>query len=295
MDEIRRFRFQVAPLLFLISLGWGTWFDPSTWNRIAESALTNYLKQNGIGASITVIASGSIVVFAMGLVIGTFSYVGLRCVFLLDGCCRRLEGVNTHEVYLADHTLSQIWSHLNPAIRLARSMDFYAAVAFDHGILQTKNEGVYHWMVRRWNAFSLSVTSISGLMLSLIVGWIFHIAISWQWLSTVAVLLTLFAINAFFAWNDTMRMLAFQATLPLPDPKSGSQIRDTPPRERGWRCRAARASLAAARRDREVRCDAGAAPATVSGEIAARSTGGTARWEGAATDDPEPGDLLAVP
>src|SRR6266436_4766600 len=50
------------------------------------------------------------------------------------------------------------------------------------------------------------------------------------------------------------------------------------------------------RRDREVRCDAGAAPATVSGEIATRSHWRVRpRREGAAIDDPEPGDLLVAP
>src|SRR5689334_14712761 len=50
------------------------------------------------------------------------------------------------------------------------------------------------------------------------------------------------------------------------------------------------------RRDREVRCDAGAAPATVCGEIATEATGrGRPGWEGAAIDDPEPGDLLVAP
>ena len=50
------------------------------------------------------------------------------------------------------------------------------------------------------------------------------------------------------------------------------------------------------RRDREVRCNTGAAPATVSGEPAAIATGPFGRgWEGAAGDDPEPGDLRAAP
>ena len=50
----------------------------------------------------------------------------------------------------------------------------------------------------------------------------------------------------------------------------------------------------APRCDREVRCDTGAAPATVSGETAAKATGIPIRREvreGAAGDDPEPGDL----
>jgi adenosylcobinamide kinase/adenosylcobinamide-phosphate guanylyltransferase len=51
-----------------------------------------------------------------------------------------------------------------------------------------------------------------------------------------------------------------------------------------------------ARCDREVRCETGAAPATVSGEPAATATALTKwEWEGAAGDDPEPGDLRIAP
>src|SRR5262249_23495964 len=41
------------------------------------------------------------------------------------------------------------------------------------------------------------------------------------------------------------------------------------------------------------RCDAGAAPATVRREIAADATDALGDREGAAVDEPEPGDLLA--
>jgi hypothetical protein len=219
VDEIRRLRFQVAPLLFIASLGWGMWMDP-VWRPTIASLFAGSSEhpEKSIGQAITILAGGGIVVFTMGLVIGTFSYVILRSVFYIDGKCRGLEGVNTHEVFLAGHTLSQIREKLNPSMRLAPIQDFYAAVTFDHGILQTRNPGVYHWMVRRWNAFSISVTSISGLMLSLIVGFLFCIHISYKWLIPVIILLVIFSVTAIYAWLDTMRMLAFQATLPIPDP-----------------------------------------------------------------------------
>jgi len=52
----------------------------------------------------------------------------------------------------------------------------------------------------------------------------------------------------------------------------------------------------AERCDREVRCNTGAAPATVSGESSATATGSgdSPGREGAAGDDPEPGDLRIV-
>src|ERR1051326_8995131 len=52
--------------------------------------------------------------------------------------------------------------------------------------------------------------------------------------------------------------------------------------------------LASARATRQgSRCDAGAAPATVRCEIAADATDPLGDREGAAVDEPEPGDLLA--
>src|SRR6185312_14551678 len=72
-------------------------------------------------------------------------------------------------------------------------------------------------------------------------------------------------------------------------PSRGSAIAGFSPHVAGAALRRVLASRL--RRDREVRCDAGAAPATVSGEIATRS-----HWRrGAAIDDPEPGDLLVAP
>jgi hypothetical protein len=100
MDEIRRLRFQVAPLLFLASIGWGMWMDPVWRPTIASLFVGNSEHpEKSIGQAITILAGGGIIVVTMGLVIGTFSYVILRGVFCIDGKFRGLEGVNTHEVF----------------------------------------------------------------------------------------------------------------------------------------------------------------------------------------------------
>jgi hypothetical protein len=224
MDEDRRIRFLVAPLLFIASLGWGMWLDQS-WREAIKSLPSPDSAEKGIGQAIAILAGGGIVVFAIGLVIGTVSYVALRFLSLLiRHVILRRKGVNTHELGVSDETLRLIWAKIGAPGEVARSQDFFAAVEFDHGMLRETNPGVHHWMVRRWNAFSISVTSFTGLVLSLVVGHIACVHLSAWWIIPAALMLVLFFFNAVFSWWDTMRMLAFQATLPIDtDKKNESQ------------------------------------------------------------------------
>jgi len=212
MDEDRRIRFLVAPVLFIASLGWGMWLDRSWRDAIKNLPVPDSAQ------AITVIAGGGIVVFAMGLVIGTVSYVVLRSISFMT---RRLfscrDGVNTHEASVSDETLRLVWAKIGAPGGVARSQDFFAAMEFDHGVLKKTNPGIHGWMVRRWNAFSISVTSFTGLALSLIVGHFAHIDLSEWWCIPAALMLVLFFVNAVISWRDTMRMLAFQAALPRRD------------------------------------------------------------------------------
>jgi hypothetical protein len=215
MDEDRRIRFLVAPLLFIASLGWGMWLDPS-WRGAIEKFPVPDSAEKGIGQAIAIIAGGGIVVFTMGLVIGTVSYVVLRSVSFMT---RRLfscqDGVNTHELGVSNETLRLIWAKIGAPGEPARSQDFFAAMEFDHGVLKSTNQGVHDWMVRRWNAFSISVTSFTGLVLSWIVLHIAHVCLCKWWIIPAVLMLVLFFFNALFSWRDTMGMLAFQATLPI--------------------------------------------------------------------------------
>jgi hypothetical protein len=215
MDEDRRIRFLVAPILFIASLGWGMWLDQS-WREAIRSLPMPDSAEKGIGQAIAILAGGGIAVFTLGLVIGTVSYVGLRSgSFMIRRFVLCRDGVNTHEVDLSDETLRSIWKKIDAPGEVARSQDFFAAVEFDHGVLKQSNPGVHDWMVRRWNAFSISVTSFTGLILSLVVGHVAHVPLSEWWSIPAAAMLVLFFFNAVFSWRDTMRMLAFQATLPI--------------------------------------------------------------------------------
>jgi 4-hydroxybenzoate polyprenyltransferase len=64
MDEARTIRFYVAPVLLLMSLLWGAWFDPIKHKEILEFLRLEQLDKlpNLIG----LVAGGGFVVFAFG-------------------------------------------------------------------------------------------------------------------------------------------------------------------------------------------------------------------------------------
>lgn len=78
MDEDRTIRFYVAPVLFLMSLIWGAWFDPVKHHVIAD-----HLQWDKLPNLIGLAAGGGFVVFAFGYVIGTLTYAILRFGFRL--------------------------------------------------------------------------------------------------------------------------------------------------------------------------------------------------------------------
>lgn len=222
MDEERKIRFLVAPLLFVSSLGWGMWLDPLWRQAITSSPFLT--AEKGIGQAITILAGGGIFVFSLGVLIGTISYVTLRLFSLIiRWCFYHRNGVNTHEAAVSDETLRLLWAKLGAPGEFDRKRDFLAVVAFDHGLLRKSNEGVHRWMVRRWNAFSISATSITALALAVLVSYFSDIHPSRYWWSSIGFFLLVFSFTAVWSWRDTMRMLAFQATLPIPLPEKKSE------------------------------------------------------------------------
>ena len=219
MDAARRVRFLVAPLLFLASLGWGTLISQSDALKLL---IEKYIPHTETGKIISVIAAGGIVIFTLGVVIGTISYVCLRSFAIIINCYRSkdIQGISTHELFLRDNVFNEIWKKLNIIGNPDRKRDFYAAMSFDHGTLYQNNRGVHNWMVRRWSAFSIGVTSVTALVLSVLIGRLLSIPLSCAWLIPVLLVALVFAAAVYWAWQDTMGMLAFQAELPsAPSPR----------------------------------------------------------------------------
>jgi hypothetical protein len=212
MPEDRRIRFLVSPILLLFSLGWGMWLD-CHWHPF----LNHFFPENkSTSQGLTIIAGGGVVVFAFGVLIGTTTYALLR---LLSICIRyfQSDGVKTHELYVTNDTLALIWKKLEarPPEEPDRS-HFFAAMAFEHGILAQSKPKVHLWLARRWNAFSISATCFMGLVYSLLIGLIACIHLSFWWWFPCCVALLAFGLTARWSWRDTMGMLAFQARLSTP-------------------------------------------------------------------------------
>jgi hypothetical protein len=219
MDEDRRVRFLVAPLLLFASLIWAMWLDAS-WHYYLVQHLKK-LPNEPVSALIAAILSGGIFVFSAGFVIGTITYVMLRGSFRLVSFLRR-RGPRQHEIGLSENTLNVLYDKLLiPGDSRLRVNEIYLGVTFDHGILQTRQNGVHRWIVRRWNAFSINCTSITALLLSIIFVWFAGIQFSAWWYVPVLVAVFMFCWTAFWAWRDTMGMLDFQAILPWQDLSHG--------------------------------------------------------------------------
>ena len=84
---------------------------------------------------------------------------------------------------------------------------FYAGVTFDHSYI---SEGVHEWIIRRWNTFFISASSIIAMLLSFGLGKLLNISISCFWLLIIAPLIILLSLHSFFSWKHVMGMIEFQ-------------------------------------------------------------------------------------
>jgi len=210
MDEDRRIRFMVAPLLFLASLAWGIVRDPQVGlSNVLPGVELRLSELTGLAAAIV---GGGLALFPLGFAIGTTTYVALRLVFLMSRIFRR--GSGCHEIALSPDVLAAVWHSIGMPGEPNPAQELFAGVTFDHDTLRRTREGVHRWVLRRWNAFSIAVTSVTALLLSLGAGRLLGIHWRADWHPGVLVLCAVFLISAIFAWRDTMGMLAFQAQVP---------------------------------------------------------------------------------
>jgi hypothetical protein len=207
MDEARTIRFYVAPVLFLMSLVWGAWFDPTK-----QHVILDHLQVDNLPKLIGLAAGGGFVVFAFGYVIGTLTYAILRLVFCVKAWC--CGGTRYHEAGLLPK-LENIWLRTGHPGPIDNQQELSAVVVFDFGIIRGKYEGVHQWLVRRWNAFSIGMTSAVGLLLSFAIGpWVLAISLERKWWAPAGFLVLVCVYVACCAWRDGRRMVYFMAQMP---------------------------------------------------------------------------------
>lgn len=207
MDEDRKIRFLVSPLLFFASLSWGLLRD-------GTQTLSHFWPGVGLDLEklpdlVALLAGGGIAVFTVGYVIGTTTYVILRVAFIIAALFGL--GSGSHEISLSDESLSLIWRKVGVPGEPNRSEMFFAGSTFDHDVLRKEHEGVHRWIMRRWNAFSVAGTSFTALVLSLVVGVGLQIRMTCGWWIPVVITCVILFVAAVIAWRDTMGALNFQA------------------------------------------------------------------------------------
>jgi hypothetical protein len=206
MDEDRRIRFFVAPFMFLASLAWGMARDPKVG---LASVIGVELKLDQITSLLAAIAGAGLALFPLGFAIGTITYVALRLVFEV-GCFFGL-GSRSHEIYFSAATLPAVWRAIEMPDEPDRKEAFIAGVVFDYDVLAKTHEPVHRWLFRRWNAFSISITSTTALVLSLVIGGLLGIEWRNDWHWPVIGLCVVLVVSAILSWRDTMAMAAFMA------------------------------------------------------------------------------------
>jgi len=216
MDEDRRIRFFVAPFMFLASLAWGMARDPKVG---LDSVIGLDLKLDQLTSLVAAIAGAGLTLFPLGFAIGTIAYVSLR--LLSEVACFFGWGSRSHEVYFSTANLSLVWRAIEMPGDPDRWEAFLAGVVFDYDVLAKNHEPVHRWIFRRWNAFSISVTSTTALILSLAIGRL--IGIEWRndWHWPVLLLCVVLVVSAIFSWRDTMTMAAFMARRGQPRQSAG--------------------------------------------------------------------------
>jgi hypothetical protein len=208
MDEVRRIRFLVSPALFVASLLIGALSDPTGEGRkfILDILTGGEWSKSLVG----LVAGGGIAVFAGGYVFGTITVFILRLMFLR----RPVDSGRFHEVVLSKDSFQQVWERLDaPGEEPVRSQELFAGAAFDYAVLRKHHEGVHEWLFRRWNGFNIAANSISALALSLPAGYLIGIPWSPTWYLSVGIFVFCLWWVMFWAWNDTMDMVEFMASL----------------------------------------------------------------------------------
>jgi len=214
MDQIRKIRFLIPPFFFIASMLFVIYYSSPA--REFLSTLKNFIdEKDSYKFLIAIFSAGAISILPIGFLIGSFSYAILRAIFFLfrsRGC--------KYEVCLNRDYLKRIWIKIGlrkPYYSFVEEqlddLIYYATITFDHHILFKKRKGIHDWLVRRWNAFNISVHCISALILSYVLSWLLEAKMPSVWYTITLSIIIVLVINAVCTWRETMKMMDFQSKI----------------------------------------------------------------------------------
>ena len=176
-------------------------------------------------------AAGGVVVIVGGIALGAFTrlflsilsiaiwliIVPIQCIRKHLGNCTETEWCSSWETFFSEKTTTRIVDKLGMTGSKRASLSkqwlwyFYIAVTFDHKYLRENHEGVHAWLIRRWNGFNASFSSVIALELSLRCGERLIIGIADVWSDLVTVLMIVLSAHAVLSWWETGKMIRYQA------------------------------------------------------------------------------------
>lgn len=193
MDKDRQIRFLYPPILLIFSLVLGAHLSGVLkLNKVFE-----FLSSGKNSDIFIALLGASSLVLILGFLLGTVTIFLLRVLFPGNRF--------NYEILLPESAYVRIQELMlrDGLILKSKEEKHLAAIIFDHGFVV---KDVHHWIVRRWNAFFISASSIAAIISSLIIGWCLFI-LSLSWIIVCLVFILIFAVQCIYSWKDTMKML----------------------------------------------------------------------------------------
>jgi hypothetical protein len=218
MDEVRRIRFLIPPMLFMASLLWGIYSDSSTRHHLLlEFENSGKTSPEVLTKLIEIVAAGGIAVIAGGYLLGTVTYFILRGLRWLKACC--CGGSRNHEAALSRHSFVRVWKKVHSE-KPHWDQELSAVAAFDFGVIKEKYEGVHLWLMRRWTGFNVAANSVTALVASVPFGrCIVSVRFTWLWMIPLVLLILMLFIVAVWSFRDGRKMLRFMANADIDLPE----------------------------------------------------------------------------
>lgn len=214
MDHERQIRFLYPPVVVLAFFSWGFFFDEKGI-QLGWWLLNRLDRLSTLGGAVSGIIAGGTIILIVGYLLGTGTYVILRLMFLiLDFIHGRRVGEwrfnGNHESWFSESDIRLIWNAVMPANEYRYQEAHCAIVWLD---FHSVGKEVHGWLLRRWNAFNVSLNICAGIFLTMslfICPWSDR-ATPRGWCLVGVISLIAFLGNAFFAWRETKQMLVFAA------------------------------------------------------------------------------------
>jgi hypothetical protein len=198
LDKDRQIRMLIPPFFLVASVLWAAYLSGS---------LSPFLRTGERGSDVdslklvlSVFGVVGVSTLPIGYAISTLTIAAMRV-----WPVRFLFPHRNYEMPISTEALGRVWQVLRVS-RIPR-LDFFASTAFDHALLEPK---IHEWLIRRWNSFNVSTSSITALIVSLPLSCALHIPVlkwgMWRWWSLVLFLVAILVWRSAESWREVKGM-----------------------------------------------------------------------------------------